>query len=429
MKDSGIDWLGDIPADWSVCRIKNLANIFTGNSIKDEQKEFYEDPIASIPYIATKDIDATLQTINFSNGMYIKLSDESFKRAPAQSTLLCIEGGSAGKKIAYTNREVCFVNKLCCLHSNTCSNKYLYYYLMSPAFTQLFNSHISGLIGGVSVVALKNFKIILPPLEEQQRIAAFLDGECARIDYVVEKTRASIEEYKKLKQAIISQAVTKGIRPNRPMKVSGVEWLGDIPADWNVIKLKYIFSIIGGNGFPEILQGKNDGDYPFCKVSDINGEGDYVDTASNWVSQLVVDSNHFNVIPTGSIIMAKIGAALAKNHRKINSVRCCIDNNTQALVRKRNDDIRYLLYLSRCIDMSWFDNNSTVPSISNPKLLNFPVINVPKSEQEEIAAYLDEKTAAIDSLVAKKGQLLTELEGYKKSLIFEYVTGKKEVPT
>lgn len=213
----------------------------------------------------------------------------------------------------------------------------------------------------------------------------------------------------------------------RAMKPSGIKWLGDIPADWKIIKLKYLFSIIGGNGFPDILQGNTTGDYPFCKVSDINGEADYVGTASNWVSQSVVDDNRFNIIPTNSIIMAKIGAALAKNHRKINTVRCCIDNNTQALVPKRKDDIRYLLYLSKCIDMSWFDNNSTVPSINNPKLLNFFVPVPLLDEQEEIAHYLDEKTAAIDSLIAKKGRLVTELESLKKSLIFEYVTGKKEV--
>ncbi|MBR6887684.1 MAG: restriction endonuclease subunit S [Selenomonadaceae bacterium] len=274
-----------------------------------------------------------------------------------------------------------------------------------------------------------NREIRYVSLDEQQRIAAFLDDKCARIDSIVEKTRASIVEYKKLKQAIITRAVTKGIRAAHPMKDSGIEWLGDIPADWEVIKLKYIFSIIGGNGFPDILQGNTSGDYPFCKVSDINGEGDYVETASNWVSQSVVDNNRFNIVPKGSIIMAKIGAALTKNHRKINLVNCCIDNNTQALVPKRKDFLRYLLYLSKCINMSWFDNNSTVPSVNNTKLLNFKVSIPPLDEQKEIAAYLDGKTAAIDSLIKKKGGLVTELESLKKSLIFEYVTGKKEAPT
>lgn len=142
----------------------------------------------------------------------------------------------------------------------------------------------------------------------------------------------------------------------REMKDSGIEWVGKIPKEWNVIKFKYIFSLIGGNGFPEFLQGNESGEYPFCKVSDINGDSDYVDTAANYVSADIVQSHHFNIIPVNSIIVAKIGAALHKNHRKVNSVPCCIDNNTQALVPIRNDFIRYLLYLTKCIDMAWFDN-------------------------------------------------------------------------
>ena len=207
-KDSGIDWLGEIPTDWNVGRIKNLANIFTGNSIRDEEKKFYEDPIEAIPYISTKDIDMTLQTINFSNGMYIKSADESFKHAPAHSVLLCIEGGSAGKKIAYTAQEVCFVNKLCCFHSNSCSNKYIYYYLMSPAFTELFNSYISGLIGGVSVKALNNFKILLPPLDEQKEIAVYLDEKTAAIDLLIAKKNQLATELASLKKSLIFEYVT-----------------------------------------------------------------------------------------------------------------------------------------------------------------------------------------------------------------------------
>lgn len=102
---------------------------------------------------------------------------------------------------------------------------------------------------------------------------------------------------------------------------------------------EYLFSIIGGNGFPESLQGNESGDFPFCKVSDINGKDDYVDNALNWITNAIVEENRYNIIPSGSILIAKIGAALAKNHRKINTIDCCIDNNTQALVPKRIDII------------------------------------------------------------------------------------------
>lgn len=208
----------------------------------------------------------------------------------------------------------------------------------------------------------------------------------------------------------------------RKMKDSGIPWIGEIPEEWNIIKLKYLFSIIGGNGFPDALQGNAEGDYPFCKVSDINGSSDYVNTASNWVSEDVAEQYKFSIIPVGSIIMAKIGAALAKNHRKINTVACCIDNNTQALVLKRRDCLRYLLYLSKCIDMRWFDNNSTVPSINNSKLLSFFVPDAPKDEQQRIADSLDAECARIDAVMEQTRASIEEYKKLKQSIITEAVT-------
>ena len=208
----------------------------------------------------------------------------------------------------------------------------------------------------------------------------------------------------------------------RKMKDSGIEWIGEIPAEWAIIKLKFVFSIIGGNGFPDSLQGKENGDYPFCKVSDINGKSEYVDGAMNWVSHSTAKTNGFNIIPVGSIIMAKTGAALAKNHRKINRIECCIDNNTQALINRRNDCIRYLYYLTKCIDMGWFDNNCTVPSVNNSKLLNFYLPDVSISEQSRIADYLDEKCGEINRYIEKQQQIIEKLKAYKQAVITEAVT-------
>ncbi|MBR4538339.1 MAG: restriction endonuclease subunit S [Clostridia bacterium] len=208
----------------------------------------------------------------------------------------------------------------------------------------------------------------------------------------------------------------------REMKDSGIEWIGIIPETWDIIKFKYVFSIIGGNGFPDSLQGNTQGDYPFCKVSDINGQNEYVETAANWVTQEIVDLNKFNIIPPNSILMAKIGAALAKNHRKINALKCCIDNNTQALVLKRNDSIRYLFYLSKCLDMSWFDNNSTVPSINNNRLLNFFIPNISCTEQEKISSYLDAQCACIDAVIEKTQTSIEEYKKLKQAVITQAVT-------
>ena len=164
----------------------------------------------------------------------------------------------------------------------------------------------------------------------------------------------------------------------RKMKDSGVEWIGEIPEEWETIKFKHVFSIIGGNGFPEILQGNEEGEFPFCKVSDINNKQSYISTANNYITKDIADSYKFNIIPPGSILIAKIGEALKKNHRKINTVRCVIDNNMQAFTTSENT--KYCYYLLSSIDMVWFDNRGTVPSINNFKLMNS---KIPKLNLEE----------------------------------------------
>lgn len=208
----------------------------------------------------------------------------------------------------------------------------------------------------------------------------------------------------------------------RQMKDSGVEWIGEIPEKWNAKKFKYIFSIIGGNGFPENLQGNCKGDYPFFKCSDINGTEREVLLAKNFVNSNIVDKYKFNIIPLDSILMAKIGEALKKNHRKINKKPCIVDNNMQALVFKSYECLMYYHYLSTILDMMWFDNGGTIPSVNNVKLKNFLLPNPPLSEQKKIADYLDAKCAKIDAFIAKQKTVIEKLKEYKQSVITEAVT-------
>ena len=432
MKDSDIEWIGLIPVEWETIKVKWSSWLKGRIGWQGlTASEYIDDG----PFLVTG-TDFQDGVVNWDSCAHI--SEERFEEDDdihiKEGDLLITKDGTVGKvAIAKNCPEKVSLNSGVLLIRNVGQyryyDKYLYYVLLSDEFWRWYTLSQTGqsTIKHLYQAQFYEFEYTYPSYTEQQRIANFLDAECARIDAIIEQTRATVEEYKKLKQSIITQAVTKGIRPNRPMKDSGIEWIGEIPEDWDSIKFKYLFSIIGGNGFPDALQGHTEGDFPFCKVSDINGVEDYVNTAINWISRSVVEDNKFNVIPIGSIIMAKIGAALAKNHRKINNVECCIDNNTQALVPKRDDNTRYLFYLSKCIDMSWFDNGSTVPSINNTKLLNFFVPNVSKNEQTCIVNFLDIECARINSIVEKKTAFIEELLNYKKSVIFEYVTGKKEV--
>lgn len=206
------------------------------------------------------------------------------------------------------------------------------------------------------------------------------------------------------------------------MKNSGIEWIGEIPDSWEVKRVKDVFSLIGGCGFKDEFQGHLDGDYPFCKASDINGKDKFLDHAQNYVNQDIVDEQHYKVVPQYSILMSKIGEAMKKNHRKINTVPCIVDNNCQALCKKSNDDIIYLYYLFSQIDMIWFDNGGTIPNISNTKLLNFFIPDISVELQKRIAYHLDEKCGKIDELIVNQEKQIEKLKEYKQSVITEAVT-------
>ena len=212
------------------------------------------------------------------------------------------------------------------------------------------------------------------------------------------------------------------------MKDSGVEWIGEIPEEWELIKIKFVGTIYSGNGFKEELQGKTEGDYPFFKVSDINGNGKLAISSNNYVDEDDVVNNGWNIIPKNSILFPKIGEALKKNHRKINACSCLIDNNIAAIkTNERIIDFNYFYYYFCCVNAEWFVNPGAVPSINNAYLKNFMVLLPSKNEQTAIANFLDQKTAEIDDLITEIKLQIQKLKEYRQSLISEAVTGKIDV--
>lgn len=241
-KDSGVEWLGEIPAHWEVRKLKHICRVYNGDSIKDDKKSDYESTDElDLPYIATKDISLDFSRINYDNGLRIPLKNNKLKVAPEGSFLLCIEGGSAGKKIGSLNQPVCFVNKLACFDTiDKRATKYFYYFARSSSFQSQFRLSMTGLIGGVAISLIRDFDAFLPSSEEQTRIANFLDHKTAQIDQAIAQKERLIELLQERRQVMIHRAVTKGINPDVLMKDSGVEWIGEIPAHWEVKKLKYV---------------------------------------------------------------------------------------------------------------------------------------------------------------------------------------------
>ena len=421
MKDSGIEWIEDIPVDWEVRKLGNVAALYIGNSIKDNEKENYADEKQAIPYIGTRDVNLD-NTINYSNGMYVKKDDLSFKRAYQSSTLVCIEGGSAGRKIANLEQEVAFGNKLCCIDSKVILNKYIYYYVLSPSFSSGFYARITGLIPGVTLSELGQIEIVIPSIKTQQKIANLLDKKVAEIDHILNKTKESIEEYKKYKQSIITETVTKGLNPDVEMKDSGIEWVGEIPNNWEINSLNQVFTQLKNKNIT--MQEANLLSLSYGKIirKDINSTD----------GLLPENFSNYNVIDTGDIVLRLTD--LQNDHT---SLRVGYVNEkgiiTSAYITLRskeriNTEYFYLFLHSFDIYKGFYGLGSGVrQNLTFDGLKYLKLIIPPAAEQLDIIKYLDKKCSEIDNLTYQKQTLLTELESYKSSLIYEYVTGKRKV--
>lgn len=431
MKNSGIEWIGEIPDDWFFIRSKYVACTYTGNSIKDEEKMYFEDSTNAIPYIATKNINSTTSLIDKTDILFIKQNDSRFVKALIGDTLMCIEGGSAGKKKTYLQEKVCFVNKLCCFHPIKINGKFLFYLLQSPHYESEFNLNITGLIGGVSRSKLDNFVLPYPSAIIQQKIADYLDKKCAAVDRLIENQRAQIEKLKEYKQSVITEAVTKGLDPSAPLKDSGVEWLGKIPEKWKVRRTKYVAtSIFKGNGITkeDIVI---DGDTPCIRYGEIYSKYNIS------FSQCKTRTNKSNVpilqyFHHGDILFAGTGELveeIGKNIVYLGKEECLAGGDIIILSHKQSPVFLNYALFATCsqIQKSRGKTKLKVVHISAAEIGNI-YITVPSiTEQQQIADYLDKKCAEIDKLISIKQQKIETLTEYKKSLIYEYVTGKKQV--
>jgi len=414
MKDSGIEWIGQIPERWPLRRAKTL---FTQRNSKGNKIEVLLSPTQKYGVVPQSQLEGVVQVKEDTDLQMFK----TVHKGDFVISLRSFQGGfeyslyegvcSPAYQVFYPTSPIC--------------DTYYRYLFKSQSFISKMNNLTVGIREGKNIqyVDFANSQIPVPPLAEQERIAAFLDAECAEIDAVLEKTRASIEEYKKLKQAVITQAVTKGIRGDRPMKDSGIEWIGDIPAEWDVLNLVAHTSMLTPmRDRPENL----DGPIPWVRIEDF--EGKYIESskAGLGVSTKTVKEMNLKVYPVGTIlctsscIMGKcaiVSRELVSNQRFI------------GIIPDRTTDKTYLYYLmtSNAERMNFLSTGALQANLSRSAFEHLKVQLPPYSEQQEIAAYLDDKCEKIDELILKKQQYLTEIENYKKSLIYEYVTGKKEV--
>ena len=422
MKDSGIAWIGAMPRAW---KMNTIAQIFL--QVKCKNTGLQEKNLLSLSYgkVKRKSIDTVegLLPESFDGYNIIEKDDIVLRLTDLQNDHTSLRVGLAEERGIITSAYLTIRNR-----SNFCP-KYLYYYLHSFDIAKGFYGMGAGVRQGLNWDGVKWLKILAPLVPEQERIAAFLDAECDEIDAVLEKTRASIEEYKKLKQAVITQAVTKGIRGDRPMKDSGIEWIGEIPAEWTASKIKYCTEFA-----------------PSCNTSHLSEDSLVTFTPMECIKNGYFENReaHFSALSSsytqyqdGDIVFAKVTPCFENGNIAIMqglSAGVGFGSSELFVIRPQSINTEFIFYYLQndifkqyaCATMT---GTGGLKRVSPTFVRNYSVFIPCNEEQLEIVRYLNEKCSGIEVLIAKKQQYLTEIENYKKSLIYEYVTGKKEVKT
>lgn len=417
MKDSGIEWIGEIPEEWTIAELKMFCIVNNGKEIINEVDKCNID---AIPV--------------YGSGGIFKYTDNFMHDG---TVVMFGRKGTLGKPIHVTGRFWVVDTMYYLTYMESLNPKYNYYQLLvfnwEPHITQTA-------LPSVVASQIISQKFAFPPTDEQKNIVAYLDKKCAEIDAVLEKTRESIEEYKKLKQAVITEAVTKGVDNSVPMKDSGIDWVGEIPETWDVIKIMYVRD----ETHPYSL---GDGDHGCIKAEDYLDEGiPYIRVQNiGWCSELKMDNVVYiseddnnkiqnSILRPNDILFVKTGATIGKT--AILPENIPIANTTShvgKLTVAKKFNAKYILYvLSSYVGYRQFWNiasqKTTRPELAIDEIKTLRLL-VPKSRatQDEIVEYIDTKCSEIDTLIAKKETLLEELDRYKKSLIYEYVSGKKQV--
>lgn len=422
MKDSGAEWIGEIPEGWKIEKNKHLFAV--GKNIVGEKFENYnllsltkkgiiikslEDYFGKTPesystYQSVKKGQVVMCLFDLDmSAVFSGLSDYDGMISPAYKVYECKE--DIQNKFAKYWFDFCFDGR-----------KYKIY---SKSLRYVVNADDFG-----------DIPILLPNQNEQKKIVDFLDEKVGEIDSVIAKTKETIEDYKRYKQAIITEAVTKGLNPNVEMKESRIEWIGEIPKEWNIWKLKYALKTPMQYGANEsgVLYSE---ELPrYIRITDITSDNKLKTEEKLSLTEEMAEGF---ILEEGDILFARSGGTVGKSFiYKADYGRCAFAGYLIRATIGKKLLPRYVYYytLTNAYE-AWKSRifiQSTIQNIGADKYSNMEIV-VPNgiNQQQKILNYLDEKCSEIDKLIAKKEELLTDLERYKKSLIYEYVTGKEEV--
>ena len=425
MRHSGIEWIGEIPKEWKVARIKTIFKERT------ELSETGTEKLLSVSEYYGVDSRAS----RIDEGEYLSRSEslvgykKCYERDFVSNIMLAWKGSFGVTKIdGIVSPAYCVYQPFDSIYSF-----YYHYLFRTSLYTTRFKLFSRGIIDSRLRLYSPYFydiEAIIPPLSEQQKIADYLDKVCGEVDEMIALQEQMIEELKAYKQSVITEAVTKGLNPDVPMKDSGIDWIGEVPEHWDICRLKFLCKYIkDGTHFSPTTVSEG---YPYITATDVRGVGIDYKSAKKITHETFLDLQKAGCQPhKGDVLLVKDGATTGRVGMMIDNEECVLLSSVAMLSPNNNISSSFLMYFIMSDFMQFQIQlamaGTALPRITLSKLVNFLGVLCPLSEQQTIASYLDTKCAEIDALIAIKQAKIEELKDYKKSVIYEYVTGKKEV--
>ena len=431
MRDSGIPWIGEVPDGWKVGRIKDIIDVLTDFTANGS----FADLAKNVKYIDDEDYARLIRLTdlrdNLNNaGVFVNENSYSYlskSKLFGGEILVANVGAYAGLfcEMPMINKPATLGPNMFLLKPNKkMLSRYLYYIGISPLVCgQLTVKATSSAQPKLNKTDIKTTYILIPPLDMQQKLVYFLDSKCSEIDTLIENLRVRIESVKEYKKAVITEAVTKGLDKDAKMKDSGVEWIGEIPEGWKVVRFKHIASIKSN-----LVQPDKYMKYPQVAPDNIEKDTGRLLSHQTVEESGIISGNH--LFYRGQILYSKIRPNLNKLTVAPFDGLCSAD--MYPIESKHPTLFMVYLMLSTYFVSQVsliIQDRVKIPKINQEELGEIKVVVPSQQDMLTIADYLDSKCSEIDALLQNYEAQITTLEKYKKSLIYEYVTGKKEVPT
>lgn len=426
MKYSGVEWIGEIPDKWNLVRLKDIC--INKKEVAGEKSSEYERLALTLNGVIKrpKDDQEGLQPKEFDTYQLLEENDFVFKMIDLQNISTSRVGLSPYTGLV-SPAYIRFASK-----KKGQFNEFILYYLLSLWHNCVYNNIAGdGVRNALNATDMGNLKCPYPTEEQQRKIASFLNKKTAEIDSLIEIENQQIEKLKEYKQAVITEAVTKGLDKDAPLKDSGVEWIGKIPEGWSIKRAKFIAEeFIKGSGITK-EDVVIDGDIPCVRYGEIYTKYD------NCFNECVTRTNLSNVpsptfIEKGDLLFTCTGELveeIGKNVLYLGEKKCLAGGDIIVMKHKQHPGfINYAMNCTRSqMQKSYGKAKLKVVHISTLGIGNVYVCLPSYTEQKNISDYLDDFTESINKIISIKQQKICQLDEYKKSLIYEYVTGKKEV--